>query len=148
MRITIEDLEALKELSDELEENHMETEKQLHEDLGLWNFIMISSDTLSHNFFFRLEEVKEAQIREHLRKVEGLEEICIDYEGTIQQFRELVLQLQTFVSNFYNNFLFNAIMILHIYQTVSLTNYARKPKLLNLNQLLRLLARPTSCPST
>lgn len=35
MRITIEDLEALKELSDELEENHTETEKQLHEDLGL-----------------------------------------------------------------------------------------------------------------
>lgn len=35
MRITIEDLEALKELSDELEENHVETEKQLHEDLGL-----------------------------------------------------------------------------------------------------------------
>ena len=36
MRITIEDLEALKELSDELEENHVETEKQLQEDLGLW----------------------------------------------------------------------------------------------------------------
>lgn len=34
MRITIEDLEALKELNDELEENHVETEKALHEDLG------------------------------------------------------------------------------------------------------------------
>ena len=34
MRITIEDLEALKELSDELEENHVETEKALQEDLG------------------------------------------------------------------------------------------------------------------
>lgn len=34
MRITIEDLEALKELSDELEENHVETEKQLNEDLS------------------------------------------------------------------------------------------------------------------
>lgn len=34
MRITIEDLEAIKELSDELEENHIETEKALHEDLG------------------------------------------------------------------------------------------------------------------
>ncbi|KIM47423.1 hypothetical protein M413DRAFT_439091 [Hebeloma cylindrosporum] len=73
MRITIEDLEALKELSDELEENHMETEKQLNEDL----------------------EAKEAQVREYLRKVEVLEETCVDYEGTIQQFRELVLQLQT-----------------------------------------------------
>ena len=98
MRITIEDLEALKELSDELEENHMETEKQLHEDLGASN-INISSDTCVI-IFFRLKEVKEAQIREHLRKVEGLEEICVDYEGTIQQFRELVLQLQTFVSIF------------------------------------------------
>jgi len=42
MRITIEDLEALKELNDELEENHMETEKSLHEDLG-WFFHLHSS---------------------------------------------------------------------------------------------------------
>ena len=34
MRITIEDLEALKELNDELEENHIETEKAMQEDLG------------------------------------------------------------------------------------------------------------------
>lgn len=34
MRIMVEDLEALKELSDELEENHVETEKALLEDLG------------------------------------------------------------------------------------------------------------------
>lgn len=34
MRITIEDLEALKELNDELEENHMETEKAMQDDLG------------------------------------------------------------------------------------------------------------------
>ncbi|KAJ3503186.1 hypothetical protein NLJ89_g8547 [Agrocybe chaxingu] len=73
MRITIEDLEALKELSDELEENHVETEKQLHEDL----------------------EAKESQIRENLRKIDALDETCADYENTIQQFRELVLQLQT-----------------------------------------------------
>ena len=36
MRITIEDLEALKELSDELEENHVETEKNLHEDIRVY----------------------------------------------------------------------------------------------------------------
>ena len=52
--------------------------------------------------FFHPTEAKEAQIREHLRKVESLEETCIDYEGTIQQFRELVLQLQTFVPIFLN----------------------------------------------
>ena len=35
MRITIEDLEALKELNDELEENHIETEKALQDDIGV-----------------------------------------------------------------------------------------------------------------
>jgi dynactin 1 len=35
------------------------------------------------------------QIREHLRKIEALEETCQDYENTINQFRELVMQLQT-----------------------------------------------------
>jgi hypothetical protein len=34
MRITIEDLEALKELNDELEEGHVESEKQLSEEIG------------------------------------------------------------------------------------------------------------------
>ena len=34
MRIVIEDLEALKELSDELEENHVETEKAMQEEIG------------------------------------------------------------------------------------------------------------------
>lgn len=33
-RIAIEDLEALRELNDELEENHLETEKQLQEEIG------------------------------------------------------------------------------------------------------------------
>ena len=34
MRVTIEDLEALKELNDELEENHVETERSLNEEIG------------------------------------------------------------------------------------------------------------------
>ena len=37
MTITIEDLESLKELNDELEEHHIETEKHLHEEIGLLN---------------------------------------------------------------------------------------------------------------
>ena len=41
MRITIEDLEALKELSDELEENHIETEKQLYDDIGIIKLCLI-----------------------------------------------------------------------------------------------------------
>lgn len=35
MRVTIEDLEALKELNDELEENHVETERSLNEEIGM-----------------------------------------------------------------------------------------------------------------
>jgi len=34
MRQTIEDLEALKDLNDELEENHVESEKQLSGEIG------------------------------------------------------------------------------------------------------------------
>lgn len=34
MRLTIEELEMLKELADELEEQHVETEKALQEDIG------------------------------------------------------------------------------------------------------------------
>jgi len=34
MRQTIEDLEALKDLNDELEENHVESEKQLSAEIG------------------------------------------------------------------------------------------------------------------
>lgn len=45
MRITIEDLEALKELNDELEENHVETEKVMQEDLSMY-IISHSSSTV------------------------------------------------------------------------------------------------------
>jgi dynactin 1 len=34
LRMINDDLEALKELADELEENHMETEKQLQAEIG------------------------------------------------------------------------------------------------------------------
>ena len=34
MHAVIQDLEALKELNDELEENHIENEKQMQEELG------------------------------------------------------------------------------------------------------------------
>ncbi|KAG6334284.1 hypothetical protein ID866_4799 [Astraeus odoratus] len=73
MRITIEDLEALKELNDELEENHIETEKALQEEI----------------------EAKDGKIREHLQKISTLEDACQDLDNTIGQFRELVLQLQS-----------------------------------------------------
>jgi dynactin 1 len=34
MRVAIEDLEALKELNEEIEENHIENEKQLQAEIG------------------------------------------------------------------------------------------------------------------
>jgi len=36
MKATIEDLEALKELADELEESHIENEKQLQAEIGTY----------------------------------------------------------------------------------------------------------------
>ncbi|KAI0321262.1 dynein associated protein-domain-containing protein [Amylostereum chailletii] len=73
MRISIEDLEALKELNDELEENHIETEKAMQDEIN----------------------DKDVQLSIQQRKIESLEEACLDLEGTIGQFRELVLQLQS-----------------------------------------------------
>ncbi|KAG0363915.1 hypothetical protein BG005_003735 [Podila minutissima] len=72
MQSTIVDLEALKELNDELEENHSETEKQLQAEIN----------------------IKDNQLKEHLKRIETLEENVGDYENTIIQFRELVAHLQ------------------------------------------------------
>jgi len=75
MAAELEDLEALKELNDELEESHVETEKQLQDEL----------------------DFKDLVTREQQAIVERLEENVADYEGTISQFRELVLSLQAYV---------------------------------------------------
>jgi dynactin 1 len=80
MRINIEDLEALKELNDELEDGHVETEREMQEDL----------------------DSRELQIQEEKRRGEALEDTCRDLEGTISQFRELVLGMQRYQSH-YNN---------------------------------------------
>ncbi|CAH1761785.1 1197_t:CDS:10, partial [Entrophospora sp. SA101] len=73
MRATIDDLEALKELNDELEESHIETEKQLQSEI----------------------EQKEILISEYVRRIEAADEANADYENTINQFRELVANLQS-----------------------------------------------------
>ncbi|GAA5828534.1 hypothetical protein JCM11251_000839 [Rhodosporidiobolus azoricus] len=69
----VEELEALKELADELEESHVETEKQLQEELDL----------------------KDLALQALRRRNDTLEDSCFDYESTISQFRELVLSLQS-----------------------------------------------------
>ncbi|ORY88624.1 dynein associated protein-domain-containing protein [Leucosporidium creatinivorum] len=72
LHATVEDLEALKELNDELEESHVETEKQMQEELDL----------------------KDLQLRDLTLRGDALEESVADYETTIGQFRELVGSLQ------------------------------------------------------
>ncbi|KAK3829868.1 MAG: dynein associated protein-domain-containing protein [Linnemannia elongata] len=72
MQSAIDDLEALKELNDELEENHSETEKQLQAEINM----------------------KDGQLRDQFKRIESLEENIGDYENTILQFRELVAHLQ------------------------------------------------------
>ncbi|KAJ3484582.1 hypothetical protein NLI96_g5543 [Meripilus lineatus] len=73
MRITIEDLEALKALNDEMEEHHLESEKAMQEEMNQ----------------------RDTEIYEQLRKIQSLEESSQDFETTIVQFRELVLALQS-----------------------------------------------------
>ncbi|CAG8570721.1 1450_t:CDS:10 [Paraglomus brasilianum] len=73
MKATIEDLEALKELADELEESHIENEKQLQAEI----------------------DHKDIQIRDFVKRLEVADETNADYENTINQFRELVANLQS-----------------------------------------------------
>ena len=91
MTITIEDLEALKELNDELEENHVETEKQLHEEIGMLSCF----SRASNHFLIVFTAQKEMSIRDQANKVMELEDACQDFEMTIGQFRDLVMQLQS-----------------------------------------------------
>lgn len=81
MTIVVEDLESLKEINDELEETHLETEKQLQEEVDL----------------------KDMQLREHQMRTESLEANIVEYENTFAQFRELVLNLQSEVEALRHN---------------------------------------------
>ncbi|KAG1758451.1 dynein associated protein-domain-containing protein [Suillus occidentalis] len=71
-RITIEDLEALKELTDELEENHIQVERELRDEI--------------------LD--REKDLREEKVRVGLLEDIVSDADGTIARFREVVADMQ------------------------------------------------------
>ena len=73
-RARIEDLEELREVNEELEENHLMTERELREEM----------------------EFKESLIREQTKRIQTAEETNLDYESTIMRFRELVLSLQRY----------------------------------------------------
>ena len=72
LNAAIEDLEALKEVSDELEYNHIETEKQLQEEI----------------------DYREGLFNEQCRKISQQDEVIDDLEYTMARFRELVSTLQ------------------------------------------------------
>ncbi|KAF2668587.1 hypothetical protein BT63DRAFT_373754 [Microthyrium microscopicum] len=73
LRKTVEHLQDLQELNDELEENHTEHERQLQEVISL----------------------KETQLNESTRRVAQQDESLMDREYTILRFRELVSALQS-----------------------------------------------------
>ncbi|EMR08577.1 hypothetical protein PNEG_03053 [Pneumocystis murina B123] len=77
MNITIQDLESLKELNDELEENHLENERQMREEL----------------------EYKDSILIENMNKITQLKEVNSEYELVILKFRELVGNLQRDLEN-------------------------------------------------
>ena len=72
LRATIEDLENLKELNDELEVNHVEAEKQLQEEIDFKDSLLLDRERTT-----RLQQ-----------------EALDDKDGTITQFRTLVSTLQ------------------------------------------------------
>lgn len=72
LKATVEDLESLKEISDELEINHVETEKQMQEEL----------------------DYKDLIITEQIRRIGQLDSSNEEAEYTITRFRDLVTNLQ------------------------------------------------------
>ena len=96
MRITIEDLEALKELGEELEENHVETERAMQDEIST----CCSAHQIAHDQQrCRRVDEKDVQLAERQQRIESLEEACQDLERTIGRFRELVIQLERSVTS-------------------------------------------------
>lgn len=73
LRLALEHLETLKEVNDELEEAHIETEKQLQEE----------------------SDLKDIQLREYLLLNESLKADIVDYVNAMSQYREAALNLQS-----------------------------------------------------
>ncbi|CAJ2510837.1 Uu.00g064620.m01.CDS01 [Anthostomella pinea] len=73
LKAMIDDLEALKEINDELEINHVQNEKEMQEDL----------------------DFKDTVIAEQVRRASEKDDAIGDLEYTLSRFRELVTNLQT-----------------------------------------------------
>jgi dynactin 1 len=72
LKAAIDDLEDLREISDELESTHIETEKQLQDEI----------------------DYRDTVFTEQLRKIAQQDEVIEDLEYTLSRFRELVTNLQ------------------------------------------------------
>ncbi|KAI1213633.1 CAP-Gly domain-containing protein [Annulohypoxylon truncatum] len=73
LKAVIDDLEALKEINDELEVNHVQNEKEMQEEIDL----------------------KDSVIAEQARRTAERDDTISDLEYTLSRFRELVTNLQT-----------------------------------------------------
>ena len=73
LKTAVEDLESLKELNDELETNHVETEKQMQDEI----------------------DYKDALFQEQVRNSGIQDESIQDLEYTVSRFRDLVTNLQS-----------------------------------------------------
>ncbi|KAJ6126946.1 hypothetical protein N7523_002558 [Penicillium sp. IBT 18751x] len=73
LKAAIEDLESLREISDELEYTHIETEKQLQEEI----------------------DYRDGVFSDQVRKIAQQDEVIEDLEYTLSRFRELVTNLQS-----------------------------------------------------
>ncbi|KAF4626253.1 hypothetical protein G7Y89_g11906 [Cudoniella acicularis] len=73
LKVTVQDLEDLKDLNDELEINHIETEKEMQEDI----------------------DFKDGVISEQARRAAEQDQALEDMEYTMSRFRELVTSLQS-----------------------------------------------------
>ena len=87
MRTIIDDLEALKELNDELEEGHMESEKQLSEEIGMCHPPL-------RPYAYPFADQITLQLRDERIRSNDLEAVILDMEATLSQFRDLVSSLQ------------------------------------------------------
>lgn len=137
MRITIEDLEALKELAEELEENHVETEKTMQDEISTCSSIRkIEHDQCNcHD----LDE-KDVQLADQQQRMESLEEICQDMERTISRFRELVIQLERLAIS---GSKLDALA--DVTDVVSLRCFARRRRMPKTNQRQQHHILPPSC---
>jgi dynactin 1 len=88
LRLTIEELEQLKEIADELEEHHVESERVLQDEMGA-----LSAKTFCQ-MLTHFSAHKDVEIADQNRKIDALSEAIKDYDGTIGQYRDLVSGLQ------------------------------------------------------